>query len=56
MAVKKKSKKKGRSELEKLAYNLGKIERGKKNPNSKVYDSFNNGLKAPEKKAKKPLI
>lgn len=53
----KKGKKKSKySDLEKLAYQLGQIERGKKNPNSKVHDSFNNGLKEKQPRAKKPLL
>ena len=47
--------KKKYSELERLAYNLGKIERGKRNSNSKVYESFGKGLNATQKQ-KKPLV
>ena len=44
------------SELERLAYNLGQIERGKKNPDSKVHESYNNGLKEKTPRKRKPLI
>lgn len=32
------------TEAEKLAYNLGRIQRGINNPNSKVYESYRNGV------------
>ena len=40
--------------VEKVAYHMGQIERALKNPNSRVYESYQNGLKG--KKDKKPLI
>ena len=51
-----KTKKKRRSALEKLAYDLGKIERGKSNPDSKVYASYHAGKSQPKISARKPLI
>ena len=51
-----KSKKKGRSYLEKLAWDLGRIERGKSNPDSKVYASYHAGKSQPKASARKPLI
>lgn len=44
------------SETEKLAFRMGQISRGIKNPNSKVYESYNNGLKPPQKKDKKSMF
>ncbi len=43
-------------ELTTLAYKLGQIEKGKKNSNSKVYDSYNKGLAYDPTRKKKPLI
>ena len=43
------------TQAEKLAYQLGQIDRGLKNPNSRVSESFNNGRKA-TKRTKKPLF
>ena len=45
-----------RSALEKLAWNLGRIERGKNNSDSKVYASYQAGKSEPKKSARKPLI
>ena len=45
-----------RSALEKLAYDLGKIERGKSNPDSKVYTSYHAGKSQPKASTRKPLI
>lgn len=42
-------------EMTTLAYKLGQIEAGKKNPESKVYESYHKGLEN-KKKAKKPLF
>lgn len=42
-------------ELRILAYKLGQIEKGKKNPDSQVHESFNKGFEA-EKREKKPLL
>lgn len=50
------TRKQGYSETEKLAYRLGQIERGKKNPNSKVYESYNRGLNKPAKKTRKTMF
>ncbi len=52
------AKKKGRkyTELERLSYNLGQVSRGLKNPNSRVYESFNNGKTGKTTSHKKPLI
>lgn len=46
------------SDTEKLAYSMGCIARGIKNPNSLVYASYQNGLnpKAKEKKPKKSMF
>ena len=38
-----------------LTRDLVKIEKGKKNPNSKVYDAHQNALKPKEPKTKKPI-
>jgi hypothetical protein len=42
-------------EMTTLAYKLGQIEAGKKNPESKVYESYHKGLEN-KKKSKKPLF
>ena len=58
MAYKKQNrtrKKRKYTQAEKLAYQLGQIDRGLKNPNSRVSESFNNGRKA-TKTARKPLF
>lgn len=44
------------TELEKLSYKLGQIERGLKNPDSRVFESYNNGKKGPTKKRRKSLL
>ena len=44
------------SETEKLAFKMGQIERGIKNPNSKVYESYQNGLKDTKPKTKKTMF
>lgn len=44
------------SELEKLSYKLGQIERGLSNPDSRVFESYNNGKKGPTKKRRKSLL
>ena len=51
----KKSKRNGNSLL-KLARQLGQIERGKSNPNSRVYEAFAKGKAEPKKSVRKPLI
>ena len=45
-----------RTYLEKLAYNMGKIQRGIKNPVSRVHESYANGLTGKTTTNKKPLI
>ena len=35
------------SELEKLAFKLGQVQRGLRNPDSRVFESYNNGKKSP---------
>ena len=53
---KQKSGKKGRfSEQEKFAFRLGQVNRGLKNPNSLISESFANGQKPKDKKPKKSL-
>ena len=49
-------KKKTYTDLERMAYNYGKIQRGINNPNSRVYESYNNGRNGKSTKNKKPLI
>lgn len=44
------------SDLERLAYNMGKVSCGRQNQNSKVYESYQAGLKCKETPAKKPMI
>lgn len=44
------------SELEVFAYRLGQISRGRKNPDSKISESFNNGLKGREAKPRKTMF
>ena len=39
-----------------LAYKMGLVERGLKNPDSKISDSYNRGLVKPEKRPKKTLF
>lgn len=43
------------SEAERLAYTLGLIERGKKNPDSKIYESYNRGLQGQVTRIDKPI-
>ncbi len=50
-----KRKKSSYSELEKLAYNLGKINRGLKNPNTRVFASYKNGCTGKTANNTKPL-
>ena len=52
----KKSKKRSYTELERMAYSLGKIKRGLNNPNSRVFESFKNGCDGKTTKNRKPLI
>lgn len=45
------------TETEKLAFKLGCISRGLKNPNSKVFESFSNGINgATSKSNEKPMF
>lgn len=55
---KKKVRKEKHCELEKLAFKMGCISRGLKNPNSLVRESYNNGLnpKVKEKKPKRTVL
>lgn len=51
-----KSKKKY-TEVERLAYNMGRIKKGLSNPNSRVYESYVNGCNDNKtSKKKKPLF
>ena len=43
------------TEAEKLAYNLGLIEKGKKNPESRIFESYNRGLQGQVSKKQKPI-
>ena len=43
-------------ELTSLAYKMGQVERGKKNPGSRISESFNRGAAAPQKRKNKPLF
>ena len=51
----KKKKRSKYTEQEKFAYRYGQVQRGLKNPNSRIAESFNNGQKVREKKARKSL-
>lgn len=53
---KKTSKKTSYTELERTAYNLGLIKRGLANKDSRVYESYLNGINMRSKKSRKPLI
>ena len=44
------------TELERLAYNMAKVDKGLKNPNSRVYESYHNGANGIANGKKKPLI
>lgn len=50
-----KSKKKY-TEVERLAYNMGRIKKSLSNPNSRVYESYVNGCQGKTTKNKKPLF
>lgn len=52
----KRRKKNSYTELERMAYNLGKVKRGLSNPNSRVYESYKNGCTGKATKKRKPLI
>ena len=54
----KKRTKKGKkyTQVEKLAYQMGKVKRGLKNPNSRVYASYVNGCTGKSSSNKKPLF
>lgn len=42
--------------LERTAFNMGLISRGIQNKESRVFESFNNGLNAKSGRTKKPII
>ena len=44
------------TEIEKFAYKMGKVARGVKNSDSRVFASYNNGLNGQTTTKKKPLI
>ena len=44
------------TEVERLAYNMGRIKKGLSNPNSRVYESYQNGCNGKTTKNKKPLF
>ena len=44
------------NDLTTLAYKMGQVERGRKNPDSMISESFNRGITAPQKRAKKTLF
>lgn len=52
----KKKRKSKYTEIEKLAYQLGRIDCGLKNPDSRVSESYANGRKALKVKHKKSLF
>ena len=50
-----KRKKSFSKEINALAYKMGQVEKGRKNPGSQIYESYNNGLNKTAK-TKKPLF
>lgn len=50
-----KGKKSKYTKVERLAFDMGRVELGRKNPNSRITESFQKGNTAPKKKEKKPL-
>ena len=44
------------TQVEKTAYLMGQVERGLKNPNSRITASYENGSREPNKRVKKPLF
>ena len=50
-----KRKKSFSKEINALAYKMGQVEKGRKNPESQIYESYNNGLNKTAK-TKKPLF
>ena len=44
------------TELTRLAFKLGQIERGRGNPDSRIADAYNRGKTKPEKRPKKTLF
>ncbi|MBQ8357361.1 MAG: hypothetical protein IJX39_06075 [Clostridia bacterium] len=44
------------NDLQRFAYKMGQIERGRKNPDSLITESYNNGKTPREKKQKKSLF
>lgn len=51
-----KTKKSKYTKVEQAAYLFGQVERGIKNPNSRIYESYTRGNTKPEKREKKPLF
>ena len=43
------------SQLKKLAYQMGQVNKGLKNPNTQVYESYHRGLSKDLSEKKKPL-
>ena len=43
------------SQLKKLAYQMGQVNKGLKNPNTQVYESYHRGLSKDSSEKKKPL-
>lgn len=55
--IRRNSKRKPRfTEVEKVAYYMGQVQRGLKNPDSKISDSYKAGATAKTKKPKKSLF
>ncbi len=53
---KNKGKKQKYTEIERLAYNMGRISKGLDNHNSRVYESYINGCNGKTSTNKKPLF
>ena len=45
-----------RNDLTALAYKMGQVERGCKNPDSRIREAFDRGASAPQKRVKKTLF
>ena len=55
--IRRKRKRKSKyTEVEKIAYRMGQVERGRKNSNSRISESYANGLKEKPAKEKKTLF
>lgn len=52
----KRSKKSKYTEVERVAYLMGQVERGRKNPESRISDSYKKGCSEPAKRQKKSLF